>query len=69
MITLHQDLEAATSAAAETADPLLDLELQIARRADELAKERASGLNLHCWLLAEREICGQMIDSATGPGN
>lgn len=41
-------------------DPLFDLELKIARRADELSASQATapkGLNLQCWLHAELEIC------------
>ena len=43
---------------APTSDPLLELQFRIARRADELAraKRNNTGLNLYCWLLAEREI-------------
>jgi len=39
-------------------DPLTTLQLQIARRADELAtsRERRSALNLSCWLQAEEEM-------------
>lgn len=39
-------------------EPLAELELQIARRADELAATRVarSSLNLVCWLQAEQEI-------------
>lgn len=42
----------------ETLDALTDLELEVARRADELARVRArtTSLNLHCWLLAEAEV-------------
>jgi hypothetical protein len=41
-----------------TPDPLLRLELDIARRADEIARESrlGSSLNLHCWLVAETEV-------------
>jgi hypothetical protein len=44
----------------EKPDPLFELELRIARRADMLALERPQGssLNLQCWLLAEMEILG-----------
>lgn len=41
-------------------DPLFDLELKIARRADELSAGQptaAKSLNLNCWLHAELEIC------------
>ena len=43
-----------------TIDPLLDLELRVARRADELARIQVenTALNLHCWLCAEQEIMG-----------
>jgi len=39
-------------------DALFALELDIARKADELARERgvADGWNLQCWLQAEAEI-------------
>jgi hypothetical protein len=41
-------------------DPLVDIQLQIARKADELAARPGMGtsFDLHCWLLAEREILG-----------
>jgi hypothetical protein len=44
-------------------DPLVDVQLQVARRADELAARPGMGtsLNLHCWLLAEREILGASV--------
>lgn len=43
------------------ADPLLDLEIRVARRADELAQAHTmrTGLNLHCWLVAEAEVLRQ----------
>lgn len=44
-------------------DPLFELELRIARRADELSAAQAvstKGLNLNCWLHAEMEICRSM---------
>lgn len=43
------------------ADTLLELELRIARRADELTREKmATGtLNLQCWLVAEYEVLGR----------
>lgn len=53
-------------------DPLFDLELKIARRADELSAGQATapkGLNLQYWLHAELEICRAMQlvpDSAGG---
>jgi hypothetical protein len=39
-------------------DPLSKIQLCVARRADELARESkfATPLNLHCWLAAESEI-------------
>jgi hypothetical protein len=39
-------------------DELSLLELDIARRADEIARDRQieSSLNLHCWLVAETEV-------------
>jgi hypothetical protein len=39
---------------------LFALQLAIARKADQLARERCApaGLNLHCWLLAEAEVLG-----------
>jgi hypothetical protein len=45
----------------EEADPLLDLEMRVARRADELARANtlSTGLNLHCWLVAEAEVLRQ----------
>ena len=41
-------------------DLLFELQLRVARRADELARRQSAGtsLNLHCWLLAEAEILG-----------
>lgn len=41
-------------------DLLMELELRIARRADELtlAQGVANSLNLHCWLVAEYEVFG-----------
>jgi hypothetical protein len=49
-----------TPCASSTPDPLLELELRIARRADELtlAQGIANSLNLHCWLVAEYEVIG-----------
>lgn len=42
-------------------DALADLELAVARRADELAQSGlcTTPLNLHCWLQAEQEILGR----------
>jgi hypothetical protein len=51
-------------------DSLLTLQLRVARRADELARARAepAGLNLHCWLLAEREVLsGTLTDWIAEP--
>jgi hypothetical protein len=44
-------------------DALLELQLSVARRADELARTQKPGtsMNLHCWLLAEAEILGAEI--------
>ncbi|HYC73140.1 MAG TPA: hypothetical protein VEB66_18155 [Opitutaceae bacterium] len=41
-------------------DALDDLELAVARRADQLAQTGLcpTPLNLHCWLQAEQEILG-----------
>jgi hypothetical protein len=41
-------------------DALFALQLEIARKADELARRcgREGGLNLQCWLLAEAEVLG-----------
>lgn len=55
-------------------DPLFDLELRIARRADELSAAQATtskGLNLNCWLHAEMEICRsmQLVPSRTNSDN
>lgn len=46
-------------------DALLDLQLRIARRADQLvcAQQGGAGLNWHCWLIAEAEIIGRMGES------
>lgn len=48
-------------------DDLFNLELAIARRADELARTHGGkgGLNLHCWCLAEREIFGKSMRDPT----
>jgi hypothetical protein len=45
------------------ADPLLQLELRIARRADELARTAAvrTALNLRHWLQAEEEILHRFL--------
>lgn len=42
-------------------DQLLAWQLQVARRADELARTKAAGtaFALHCWLLAEIEVMGK----------
>jgi len=39
-------------------ETMFKLRLRIARRADEFAQARedTAGLNVHCWLLAEREV-------------
>lgn len=49
-----------TPLASGTTDSLLELELRIARRADELTRAQgiADSINLHCWLVAEYEVLG-----------
>ena len=51
-----------------SSEPLADLELQIARRADELAATRVdrSSLNLVCWLQAEHEIWDPILKKSLG---
>ncbi len=48
-------------------DALTSLELEVARRADELARARplATSLNLHCWLLAEAEVLAVRVVDRT----
>ncbi len=48
-------------------DPLLEVELKIARRADEFARHirPQSPLNLHCWLLAEAEVLGGVAENVS----
>ena len=48
----------AETTAESLTDPLSQLEWRVARRADEIAHARhvTAPLNLHCWLVAEREI-------------
>jgi hypothetical protein len=43
-----------------SSEVLTDLQMRIARRADQLATTQmaGSGSTLHCWLTAEREILG-----------
>jgi hypothetical protein len=50
-------------------DPLTALQLQVARRADELAAagQRRSLLNLSCWLQAEEEILSWLRGPASDP--
>jgi len=45
-------------------DALSQLQLRVARRADELARDNkiVTPLNLHCWMMAESEL----IDGAGG---
>ncbi|HEX2861366.1 MAG TPA: hypothetical protein VHN79_06985 [Lacunisphaera sp.] len=47
-------------------DPLLDLQLQVAHRADELAINYPDRTPLHllCWLQAEKEILGSLTLSS-----
>lgn len=49
-----------------THDALVELELAVARRADELAGSGLcrTSLNLHCWLEAEQEILGSSLSLA-----
>ena len=49
-------------------DPLFDVELEIARRADALARgaRNGSALNLHCWLIAEAEVLGSPPEKISG---
>lgn len=49
-------------------DTLSELQLQVARRADELAAslQAKSSLNLPCWFQAEEEILGAFRNSASG---
>lgn len=44
-------------------DALTELELRVARRADELVRARAGDdpLNISCWLAAEREVLGAIL--------
>jgi hypothetical protein len=48
---MHQDDEFA-------GDAFTQLQLRVARRADELARDTSilTPLNLHCWLMAESEL-------------
>jgi hypothetical protein len=41
-------------------DELFELQLRIARRADDIAQSRSvrTSMNLECWLLAEEEFLG-----------
>lgn len=50
----------ATTEPASFADLLFTLQLEVARKADELARARggSGGLNLECWLIAEAEVLG-----------
>jgi len=45
---------------------LFELQLRVARRADELAQADGSKtlLNLHCWLVAEAEILNKRLVSS-----
>jgi hypothetical protein len=55
---MHQDDE-------NPADELTQLQLRVARRADELARENkvVTPMNLHCWLMAEFEHIDQGLVS------
>ena len=52
-----------------TETDLTQLQLQIARRADELARAKVGRCeeksDLDCWLQAEREILGQVTEPAS----
>jgi hypothetical protein len=52
-----------------TDEALLEMELKIARRADQFARElrRQSSLNLVCWLMAEAEVLGASAVQAILP--
>lgn len=54
-----------------TPQALDDLELAVARRADELAGSGRwhTSLNLHCWLEAEQEILGSAVSLASPAAN
>ena len=47
---------------------LFELQLRVARRADELAREQPDigGLQLHCWLLSEEELLHK-VDGGVSP--
>jgi hypothetical protein len=51
------------------ADPLTEIELRIARRADELARECEvhTSMDLQCWLRAEAEILRSSKDVSFAP--
>lgn len=48
---------------------VFELQLAIARKADQLALAHSSGqgLNLHCWLLAEVELLGSAVSDTLEP--
>ena len=54
---------------AHPTDALTEIELRVARRADELARERETHtpLDLDCWLLAEAEILRTLAEPAGQP--
>jgi hypothetical protein len=54
------------AAPTESIDPLTELQLQVARRADQIAASRSDRtlLNLPCWLRAEEEI----LEAFRNPG-
>lgn len=58
-----------SSPATDEPEPLFSLQLQVARKADELARsEQGNGMSLHCWLLAEAEILeGASVMAANTP--
>jgi hypothetical protein len=48
---------------ASAVDELSRLQLLVARRADEIARDStiSTPLNLHCWLVAESEVFGTTV--------
>ena len=50
----------------QVSDPLAQLQLCVARRADELARDSkfATPLNLHCWLAAELEVIDYPVEDS-----
>jgi hypothetical protein len=47
-------------------DPLFEVELRVARRADELARTQGPGTaSPECWLRAEREVFGEPVAASS----